>query len=195
MQTLCNLVVHLCPKIKKLYFCIRYALIICITSRYNYLIKIIWMRPEKLNIIGWKESVDLPEWGIRHITVKVDTGARRSAIDVDNIKELGKGKIQFDIAVDRKNRDLTKTVVANILHNTHVRSSNGEQSERYFVETLIAIGEQTRQIELSLISRHQMTYRMLLGRKALEGMFIVDPSQAYITRTNKKSRIVATEQS
>ena len=153
------------------------------------------MAKEMLNVIGWKESVDLPEWGIRHITVKVDTGARRSAIDVNNIKELGNGKIQFDIAVDRKNRDLTKTIVTNILHNTHVRSSNGEQSERYFVETLVVIGEQTRKIELSLISRHQMTYRMLLGRKALEGMFVVDPSLAYVTRTNKKSRIVATEKS
>ncbi len=149
---------------------------------------------ETLNVIGWKESVDLPEWGIQHITVKVDTGARRSAIDVNNIKEIGKGKIRFDIAVDRKNRDLTKTVVANVLHNTHVRSSNGEQGERYFVETTIAIGEQTRRIELSLISRHQMTYRMLLGRKALEGMFVVDPSQTYLTRTNQKSRIITTEQ-
>ena len=147
-----------------------------------------------LNVIGWKESVDLPEWGIQHITVKVDTGARRSAIDVNNIKEIGKGKIQFDIAVDRKNRDLTKTVVANVLHNTHVRSSNGEQGERYFVETTVAIGEQTRRIELSLISRHQMTYRMLLGRKALEGMFVVDPSQTYLTRTNQKSRIITTAQ-
>lgn len=152
------------------------------------------MTKETLNLIGWKESVDLPEWGIRHITVKVDTGARRSAIDVSNIKELGEGKIQFDVAVDRRNRELTKTVVADILHNTHVRSSNGERSERYFVETTVAIGEQTRQIELSLISRHQMTYRMLLGRKALEGMFIVDPSKAYLTRTNKKSRIITTEQ-
>lgn len=151
------------------------------------------MTEEALSVIGWKESVDLPEWGIRHITAKIDTGARRSAIDVSNIKELGNGKLQFDISVDRKNRDLTQTVVANILHNTHVRSSNGEQSERYFVETLVVIGEQTRQIELSLISRHQMTYRMLLGRKALEGMFAVDPSQIYVTRTNKKSRIVAAE--
>ena len=151
------------------------------------------MTTEALNIIGWKESVDLPEWGIRHITVKVDTGARRSAIDVSNIKELGDGKIQFDIAVDRKKRELTKTVVANILHNTHVRSSNGEQNERYFVETVVAIGEQTRQIELSLISRHQMTYRMLLGRKALEGMFVVDPSRTFLTRTNKKSRIIITQ--
>ena len=152
------------------------------------------MTGEALTLIGWKESVDLPEWGIRHITAKIDTGARRSAIDVSNIKELENGKLQFDISVDRKSRDLTRTVVANILHNTHVRSSNGEQSERYFVETLVVVGEQTRKIELSLISRHQMTYRMLLGRKALEGMFVVDPSQAYVTRTNKKSRIVATEQ-
>lgn len=148
------------------------------------------MTTKALNVIGWKESVDLPEWGVRHITVKVDTGARRSAIDVNNIKELGNGEVQFDIAVDRKNRSLTKTIVANIVHNTHVRSSNGEQSERYFVETTIAIGEQTRRIELSLISRHKMTYRMLLGRKALEGMFLVDPSQAYVTRSNRKSRIV-----
>ena len=152
------------------------------------------MEPKTLTVIGWKESVDLPEWGVRHITVKVDTGARRSAIDVSNIEELGNGKVQFDVAVDRKKRDLTKTVVADILHSTHVRSSNGVQNERYFVETVIAIGEQTRRIELSLISRHQMTYRMLLGRKALEGMFVVDPSQAYVTRTNKKSRIIAVQQ-
>ena len=67
--------------------------------------------------------------------------------------------LQFDVAVDRKNRELTKTVVARILHNTHVRSSNGERSERYFVETTITVGEKTRRIELSLISRHQMKYR------------------------------------
>ncbi len=152
------------------------------------------MTTEVLSVIGWKESIDLPEWGIRNITVKVDTGARRSAIDVDNLKELGDGKVQFDVAVSRKSCSLTNTVVADILHSTHVRSSNGEQSERYFVETVVVIGEQTRRIELSLISRHQMTYRMLLGRKALEGMFVVDPSRAYMTRTNKKSRIITVEQ-
>jgi len=153
------------------------------------------MVSETLNVIGWKESVDLPEWGIKNITVKVDTGACRSAIDVFNIKELGYGNIQFDVMVDRKKRELSKTVVAKILHNTHVRSSNGEQSERYFVETVITIGKQTRRIELSLISRHQMTHRMLLGRKALEGMFVVDPSQIYITRKNIKSRIVTLPES
>lgn len=151
------------------------------------------MEPEKLTVIGWKESIDLPEWGIRHITAKADTGARRSAIDVANIKELPDGTVRFDIVLNRKNCDFTKTVVAKILHNTHVRSSNGEQHERYFVETAITIGNKTRSIELSLVSRHRMTCRMLLGRKALEGIFIVDSSQMYITRTNKKPRIVSTK--
>ena len=38
--------------------------------------------------IGWKEMVNLPQWGIENIIAKADTGARRSAIDVKNIEEL-----------------------------------------------------------------------------------------------------------
>ena len=39
-------------------------------------------------IIGWKEFVVLPDWGVEPILAKADTGARTSAVDVRNIEEL-----------------------------------------------------------------------------------------------------------
>jgi len=140
-------------------------------------------------IIGWKESIDLPDWGIRDITAKADTGARRSAIDVQNIVELSGERVQFDIALHRKNRDFTQTIVAPIAHQTHVRSSNGQQHERYFVETQIKIGSKVKTIELSLVNRRNMSCRMLLGRKALEDSFLVDSQQTHLTRPNKKLKV------
>lgn len=147
------------------------------------------MSQKELVTIGWKESIDLPDWGIRHITAKADTGARRSAIDVKHIIELSDNRVQFDIVLHRKNRNFTQTVVSPIAHQTHVRSSNGQQHERYFVTTKIKIGRITKTIELSLVDRKNMTCRMLLGRKALEGDFLIDSSQTHLSRPNRKLKV------
>jgi len=144
------------------------------------------MSKQPPQIIGWKETVDLPEWDIEHIVAKADTGARRSAIDVKNIRELPGNKVQFSIVLHRKNRNLSKTVIAPIAHQTHVRSSNGQQHERYFVETKVRIGKKTKDVELSLVCRRAMTCRMLIGRKALEDDFLVDSSKKYETRPRSK---------
>ena len=32
-------------------------------------------------IIGWREMISIPEWGITKLRAKMDTGARSSAID------------------------------------------------------------------------------------------------------------------
>lgn len=139
--------------------------------------------------IGWKESVDLPDWGIFDITAKADTGARRSAIDVEDIVELPDGKIQFTVAANRRTGQLRKTVKAEIAHQTHVRSSNGQQHERYFVQTTLELGGIRKKIELSLTCRKNMQCRMLLGRLALENDFIVDCAETYLTRPNRKPKV------
>lgn len=141
-------------------------------------------------VIGWKETVDLPDWGIQHIVSKSDTGARRSALDVCNVVELPDRRLQFDIVVDRKDRSVTRTVVAEIAHQTHVRSSNGEQHERYFVRTNMTIAGITKEVEFSLVSRERMVCRILLGRKALEDDFLVDSSKKHVSRARRKVRMV-----
>lgn len=140
-------------------------------------------------LIGWKESVDLPEWGILDITAKADTGARRSAIDVEHIVELPGNRVQFEVAADRRTGQLRKTIVADIAHQTHVRSSNGQQHERYFVTTNVMVGDTEKTIELSLSNRKHMQCRMLLGRLALQDDFLVDCAKTFLTRPNRKPKI------
>ncbi len=145
---------------------------------------------KKPQVIGWKETVDLPDWGIGSILAKSDTGARRSALDVHNIIELPGNLVQFDIVLDRKDRSHTKTIIAPIDHQTHVRSSNGDQHERYFVRTNVTIHGCTKEVEFSLVSRESMMCRILLGRKALEGDFLVDSSQKHVTRPRRKVSMI-----
>lgn len=141
-------------------------------------------------VIGWKETVDLPDWGIEHIVSKSDTGARRSALDVAHVLELPGNRVQFDIVIDRKDRTRTRTVVAEIAHQTHVRSSNGQQHERYFVRTRVAIAGICKEVEFSLVSRESMACRILLGRKALEDDFLVDASVKHTSRARRKVRML-----
>lgn len=148
------------------------------------------MKSRKPEVIGWKETVHLPEWGIRHIVAKSDTGARRSALDVRNIEELDGDRVRFDIVLDRKDPRFTHTVVAPIAHRTHVRSSNGQEHERYFVSTRVGIGHRVKEVEFSLVCRKKMICRILLGRKALEGDFLVDSSLKHVTGPRKKVRLL-----
>ncbi len=54
------------------------------------------------------------------------------------------------------------------------RPSAGRTQRRPVVRTLVKIGDWEREIELSLVCREGMLCRMLLGRRALDGL-LVDP--------------------
>ena len=123
-------------------------------------------------IIGRREYVALPEWGVRGVEAKIDTGARTSAIHVDNIKRLLGDRVCFDVVLSRRNPDKRVRVETDLVRFTRVRSSTGHQQERFVVATKMRIGDIRRRIELSLVSRKQMLCRMLLGRTALSDLLI-----------------------
>jgi len=125
-------------------------------------------------LIGWTEYVDLPEWGVRRLRAKVDTGARSSALHVENIRELPRGVVSFDVVMHREKRDRHVRVRARITRRSRVRSSNGELSQRLFVETTLRLAGIEKPIEIGLVDRAKMIHRMLLGRAALSGPFLVD---------------------
>lgn len=139
-------------------------------------------------VIGWSEPVDFVRWGIRGLNAKVDTGARTSALHVENVEFLPEGYVRFDVVLSRKNSHRRKSVTARISRWGRVRSSTGHYTERCFVKTKVRIGPVVKNIEVSLISRERMIYRMLIGREALNSDFLVDVSHRSVHAPRKKLR-------
>ena len=142
-----------------------------------------------LKTIGWAEYIDYPEWGIDGVKAKIDTGARSSALHVENIEDLGDGRVEFDVIYSRRKPFKRKRVIAPVVKWARVRSSTGHFQKRCFVMARIRVGDEELDVEVSLVSRDKMLFRMLLGRKALEKRFLVDVSRRNVLssrRTIKK---------
>ncbi len=139
-------------------------------------------------IIGVTEYVDIPQWRISSLRAKIDTGARSSALHVENIRELGLGRVRFAVRLSRNRSDRRVTVEAPIARRGRVRPSTGELEARIFVAIRVRIGPVEREIELSLVDRGRMIFRMLIGRRALAHAFLVDPSRRYVLRKPRSSK-------
>ena len=136
-------------------------------------------------VIGWSEYVELPDWGVGSLKAKVDTGARTSALHVEELTQVSPKHVEFYIVLSRGRPIRRKHVRAHVVRWGNVRSSSGHNHRRCFVETTIRIGEIEKKIELSLVSREKMLFRMLIGRKAIERDFLVDVSKRSVT--NKRN--------
>jgi hypothetical protein len=123
-------------------------------------------------IIGWREWVEFPEWGVR-IRAKADTGAKSSAIDCADITELPGNRVRFTVRLDRKERKRV-TLEEDVCLRKHVRSSTGHGHNRIFVQTTLRLAGVEKRILVSLVSRKAMNHRALLGREALGADFLVN---------------------
>ncbi|WP_446008398.1 ATP-dependent zinc protease family protein [Candidatus Electrothrix sp.] len=139
-------------------------------------------RKAALPIIGWREWVKLPTLGIDKIKVKVDSGARSSSIQAVNLKIFdrdGEQWVRFRVhPIQRSSKD-TVEAEAKILEFRSVKSSNGVAKIRPVILANIELLNQSWQVELTLASRDNMGFRMLLGREAFRDRFLVDGGKSY----------------
>ena len=135
-----------------------------------------------LPVIGWREWVGLPEFGIRHIKAKVDTGARSSslrAFDLHEFERDGANWVRFQVHPVQRKKDRTVSVEAQVLEYRSIRSSSGKASMRPVIVTNVRLLGITWPVELTLASRDEMGFRMLLGRTAFRRRFLVDAGRSY----------------
>lgn len=130
-------------------------------------------------VVGYLERVTLPRWGLA-LTAKVDTGADTSALHAEDVQALGTTRVAFTVPPDA-DAGVALPVQARIVRRGLVRCSSGDEEERIFVRTAITLGDRTQVVELGLVDRSRMQHRMLLGRSALGGSFLVDPGRVFLS--------------
>jgi hypothetical protein len=136
--------------------------------------------------IGWKEHLQFTEWDLRRIRVKIDTGARTSALDVvryDLMETAGGGlTATLYLALDSKHPGRFTRIHTPVLRTVLVRNPGGLREERPLVETAVRLGPIHKRIRITITNRSSMRYRMILGREALANDFIVDVSRKYLLK-------------
>lgn len=136
---------------------------------------------ESLPALGWREWAGLPELGLHAVLAKIDTGARSSALHVDWQRCFFQGDVEH-VAFALRPGEGTEVVEcrAPVLDRRLVTDSGGRQTGRIFIRTLLRLGGWEREVDVNLADRRGLRHPMLIGRTALTGAWLVDPSRTFV---------------
>jgi ribosomal protein S6--L-glutamate ligase len=133
-------------------------------------------------VVGSEEWCALPQLNIPAIKVRVDSGAKTSALHAVNIipfKKDGDPWVRYEVHPIQNEGKTTIYCESPVMDKRNVKSSSGYGEIRYVIKTVLAIAKSSWEIEITLTNRDSMGYRMLLGRQAMAGKMMVDPEAAF----------------
>lgn len=130
-------------------------------------------------IIGREEWCALHGLKIPAINVRVDSGAKTSALHALNIAPFKKGTekwVRYEVFPMQSNPSISIHCESKVISTRYIKSSTGVSEKRFVIATDITLGGVTWEIEVTLADRDSMGFRMLLGRQAMNSRLIIDPS-------------------
>ncbi|PSK98738.1 ATP-dependent zinc protease family protein [Cecembia rubra] len=139
--------------------------------------------------IGRRERITFPEWDLKNVIAKIDTGAFTSSIHCtycEEKEEEGKSTLYFKVLDPSHKKFKDKLLQTQNFTQKKVRNSFGQEELRYKVTTKVLMFGEEIEAEFTLTDRSKMKNPILLGRKLLRERFLVDVQGIYLSKKSKK---------
>jgi hypothetical protein len=144
-----------------------------------------------MKIIGRKEKISLPAMGLKLVWAKIDTGAYTSSLHAENIREEvsdGRKVLRFEVLMPEHKSFTGETLTFSTYREKKVKNSFGQTEIRFLVVTKIRIAGEVFPAEFTLSDRSSMKNSILLGRKILQGRFLVDVNGTNLSKAHRKKK-------
>ena len=135
-------------------------------------------------IHGWVEWATLEPDNLQ-LEAKFDTGAETSSLDADRLRlseHDGKEWATFELQASQDGHSVTRTLAFPVTRWVRIRSAAG-LDRRPVVRMRVCVGHQEIDAEFSLRDRSEMTYQLLLGRRAISLLGPVDAGHTHLLGT------------
>nr|WP_298415159.1 RimK/LysX family protein [uncultured Halomonas sp.] len=140
---------------------------------------------ENKTLLGRTEWVGFPTIGT-YLKARVDSGANTASISAKDITEFereGENWVRFKLALDEDDTVIDdvrdKPIEAEITRRVRIVQASGEES-RPVITLLMRLGPIKQNVDFTLNDRTHLDYPVLLGRRFMLDIALIDVSQTYL---------------
>jgi hypothetical protein len=143
-------------------------------------------QPHGKIIAGYVEKLVLEPWGVTAMA-KLDTGAQTSSVharDIERFTRDGSRWVRFTMILDTSDGLRRIPAERPVVRRVRIKTAkDGEYDHRYSVHLDLCFDGRRQRAEFTLADRDDMLYPVLLGRRFLENVAVVDPSETFLVRS------------
>lgn len=115
------------------------------------------------------------------LKAKLDTGAKSSSLDATDITPFERdGRHWVRFRPSRSGLDEAPLVEQPVARYVRIKRHSGPYDRRPVIRLPLCLGDELRTVEVNLTDRGNFIYPLLLGRKALAGLAVVDPARTFL---------------
>ncbi|MDR5899090.1 ATP-dependent zinc protease [Halomonas vilamensis] len=137
-------------------------------------------------VFGWVENAVVKPWDIQ-VKAKLDSGALTSSLDardIETFKREGEEWVRFRLKLENlASGDVFSDVIERPLYRDLRLRGAGGLDERPVVLIEVCIGDTIYEEQFSLRDRGDMNYPLLLGRRTIRHLGLLDVRKTFLRKT------------